>query len=102
MQTSVTRRMIMASNERTQISLSVPNDILDDFDRITGALERDRSWVMLRAFKTYLEGEGADLLNEATGIAELDRGEFHDIDDVLAEAETILASRGGKTAQRAS
>lgn len=38
--------------------------MLADFDRIATAIERDRSWVILRAMKTYLEGDGADILEE--------------------------------------
>ena len=33
----------------SHISLRVPNDLVEAFDRIASALERPRSWVMLRA-----------------------------------------------------
>ena len=91
----------MSSSERTQVSMRVPNEILADFDRIATALERDRSWVMLRAFKVFLEGEGSVILEEAEGLAELDRGESFDLDDVLAEAEALIAAHGTKTARKA-
>ena len=92
----------MSSSERTQVSMRIPNEVLADFDRIAAALERDRSWVMLRAFKTFLEGEGSVILDEAEGLAELDRGESHDLDDVLAEAEAIIAAHGAKNTRKAS
>lgn len=91
----------MASSERTQVSIRLPNEILEDFDQIATVLERDRSWVMLRAFKTFLEGEGASILEEAEGLAELDRGESFDLDDVLAEAEAIIASSDSSHARKA-
>jgi predicted transcriptional regulator len=91
----------MSFSERTQVSMRVPNEILADFDRIAKALERDRSWVMLRAFKVFLEGEGSVILDEAEGLAELDRGETFDLDDVLAEAEALIAATDAKTARKA-
>lgn len=92
----------MTSSERTQVSMRVPNEILADFDRIATALERDRSWVMLRAFKAFLENEGALILDEAEGLAQLDRGESFDLDDVLAEAEAMIAASTNKHARKAS
>ena len=89
----------MASSERSQVSLPVPNQLLADFDRIATALGRDRSWVMLRAFKTFLKGEGSFILDEAEGLAQLDTGESYDLDDVLREAEAIIATRGTKDAR---
>ena len=82
----------MASNDRTQVSLRVPNELLADFEKIAVALERDRSWVMLRAMRSFLGGEGAVLLGEADGVAELDRGEGVDLDAMLAEARTLLGA----------
>jgi len=92
----------MSDNARAQISLRVPSDMLADFDRIAAAMERDRSWVILRAMKTYLEGDGADVLEEIEGLADLDRGESHDLDDVLAEAEAMIAATKAKTTRKAS
>lgn len=90
----------MSENTRAQISLRVPGDMLADFDRIATALERDRSWVILRAMKAYLEGDGADILEEAEGLAELDRGEGIDLDDVLDEAEAMIRRHEAKAARK--
>lgn len=88
----------MPANDRTQVSLRVPNELLADLEKIAVALDRDRSWVMLRAMRSFLEGEGAVLLGEADGVAELNRGEGVDLDEVLAEARTLLgASRAAQT-----
>lgn len=80
----------MLTIDRTQISLRVPTSVVARFDRIAEILERDRTWVMLRAFTQYLEQEGRDLLEEAEGIAELDRGEGTDLNDLLDKAHSII------------
>lgn len=90
----------MSDNVRAQISLRVPSDMLADFDRIAAAMERDRSWVILRAMKTYLEGDGADILEEIEGIEQLDRGEGVDMDDVLDEAEAMISRHDAKAARK--
>ncbi len=75
---------------KTQISLRVPTELVEAFDTIAKGMERDRSWVMLRALKQYLETEGADLMRELEGMAAADRGEMFDFDEVMAEAEEII------------
>ena len=35
----------------SHVSLRVPNDVVEAFDRIAAALEWPRSWVMLRALR---------------------------------------------------
>ncbi len=76
---------------KVQLSLRVPAGMADEFTRIAAALDRDRSWVMLRALRLYLEGEGSDVLRDAEGLAALDRGEGADFDAVMDEADAILA-----------
>ncbi|TGW07386.1 ribbon-helix-helix protein, CopG family, partial [Mesorhizobium sp. M2D.F.Ca.ET.145.01.1.1] len=61
-------RSMMATEDKTQVSLRVPAAMLADFERIATALDRDRTWVMLRAFRVYLDGEGGHLLDEMKGI----------------------------------
>jgi predicted transcriptional regulator len=84
----------MASSEWTQVSISVPNELLVDFDLIAVALECDRSWIILRALKAFLEGDDSVILNESEDLAQLDRGESYDLDDVLAQAEAIIVAGG--------
>jgi predicted transcriptional regulator len=79
---------------KAQLSLRVPLDVVESFDRIAKALDRDRSWVMLRALRLYLEGEGAELAAEAAGLAALDRGESVDFDSVLDEAAALIPKPG--------
>jgi predicted transcriptional regulator len=68
----------------SHVSLRVPNDVVEAFDRIAAALERPRSWVMLRALRQYLDdGEGREIEQDTESIAELDRGESVPFEDVL-------------------
>ena len=67
----------------SHISLRVPNDVVEAFDRIASALERPRSWVMLRALRQYLENEGRDVEEDTESLAELDRGERIPFEEVL-------------------
>jgi predicted transcriptional regulator len=75
------------------ITLRIPKDILADFERIAGACERTRSWVMVRAFRRYLQGEGGDILNVIKGREAIAAGDVHDMDDVLNEIEDIVRGK---------
>jgi len=72
------------------IALRVPVDLLSDIEKIAGAADRTRSWVMVRAMKLYLAGEGAQILKVAEGLQQLDNGEAEDMDDVIADIEQIV------------
>lgn len=76
---------------KVQVSIRLPAEMCEAFDTIANALERDRTWVMLRAFKQYLETDGAEILAEAAGIAELDRGDSVDFDDVMRDVDAAIA-----------
>jgi len=59
------------------ISVRVPSDVVAALDRIAAALERPRSWVIVRALRQYIEdGEGAEIEEDTESLAELDRGEI--------------------------
>ena len=78
------------------VSLRVPSDLIETLDKIAAALERPRSWVMLRALRQYIADEGQEVLDVQEGIAELDRGEGIPIEDVLAEMDEIIARAEAK------
>ena len=59
----------------SHVSLRIPNDLIEAFDKLAAALERPRSWVMVRALRQYLDDEGAEILEDTESLAELDRGE---------------------------
>ena len=74
----------------SHVSLRVPNDLVEAFDRIATALERPRSWVMLRALRQYLnEGEGREIEEDTESLAELDRGESVPFEEVLDRLREI-------------
>lgn len=80
-----------AHSEKLQISLRIPAATIDAYEKIAKTLDRDRTWVMLRALKRYLDEEGADILRDAESMAALDRGEIFDFDAVMDEADEIIA-----------
>lgn len=75
------------------IPLRVPTDILADIEKIAKASDRTRSWVMVRALRHYLAGEGADILNVIKGREAVAAGDVHDMDDVLGEIEEIVRGK---------
>jgi len=72
------------------VSLRLPVELLADLDRIAEACERTRSWVIVRALRQYRAVEGADVLAAKEGLEQFKRGEYVDMDDVLAEMDRIV------------
>ncbi|GGF85514.1 hypothetical protein GCM10007301_51750 [Azorhizobium oxalatiphilum] len=72
------------------IPVRLPRDVLADIEAIAKVSDRTRSWVMVRALRLYLAGEGADILAAAQGQEEMAAGKGHAMDDVLAEVEAII------------
>ncbi|MGC2412545.1 MAG: ribbon-helix-helix protein, CopG family [Stellaceae bacterium] len=76
----------------SHVSLRVPSDLIEAFDRLAAALDRPRSWVMLRALRQYLdEGEGAEIAEDTESLAELDRGETVPFEETIRRVEEIIA-----------
>ena len=84
----------------THVSLRVPGDLIQAFDKLAALLDRPRSWVMLRALRQYLEDEGAELTEDAESLAELDRGEIVSSEDVRRRVGEIIAGAEKARAQR--
>jgi len=84
----------------THVTLRVPHDVVEAFDRLAKILERPRSWVLLRALRAYLEAEGAEVFEDTEALAELDDGaETIPIEDVLAEMRGIIEAGERKRAK---
>jgi predicted transcriptional regulator len=78
----------------SHISLRVPNDLVEAYDRIASALERPRSWVMLRALRQYLDdGEGREIEEDTESLAELDRGESEPLEDSIRKLRQRIADK---------
>jgi predicted transcriptional regulator len=75
------------------IALRVPLDVLADIEAIAEATERSRSWIMVRALRTYLLNEGADILAYRKGSEQIANGEVEDMDDVLACMEKMASEK---------
>ncbi len=67
------------------ITLRVPQDILEEIEKIAETADRSRSWVIVRALKYYLLAEGNDILQIRKGEEQIARGEFVDAEDFFAE-----------------
>jgi len=91
----------MTKQEKIQVSLRLPASLVGEFDRLADILDRDRTWVMQKALVSYLVSEGAEILADATGLEELDRGESVDLDDVLEKARKLVAAADRRRALRA-
>lgn len=89
---------MVQSSQKVQISIRLPANLYEALGTIAEAAERDRTWVILRALKQYMQEEGAELLEVAAGVAALDRGEGVDFDEVVTEAEEIIAQAEAKRA----
>lgn len=72
------------------VTLRLPADLVARFDKLAAAMERPRSWVMLRALRQYLEAEGAEVEEDLESIAQLDRGEYEPFDNSLNEIRQII------------
>jgi predicted transcriptional regulator len=71
------------------ITLRVPQDILEDIEKIAQTADRSRSWVIVRALKYYLINEGSDLLEIRQGLEDIEAGRVHDAEEVFAELERL-------------
>lgn len=80
----------------TNVTLNLPANLVERFDKIAAAMGRPRSWVMLRALRQYLEAEGAEIEEDMESIAQLDRGEVEPFETIYAEAEKIIREAQNK------
>ncbi|WP_188913205.1 CopG family ribbon-helix-helix protein [Aureimonas endophytica] len=75
------------------ITLRIPLDVLEAVETIAETSERSRSWVIVRALRLYLAGEGEEILAVRRGREQIAAGEVHEMDDVLRELEVIVAGK---------
>jgi predicted transcriptional regulator len=83
--------MSKASTE--SVTLRVPADVLSDISMIAEATERSRSYIIVRALRTYLLNEGSDIMAAIKGREQIAAGEAEDIDDVIADLDRIIAGK---------
>ena len=75
------------------VTLRVPVDVLSRFGSIAEGSERTRSWVLVRAMKLYLAGEGRDILAALEGRKQIAEGRVHDMDAVLEELRGLAGEK---------
>ncbi len=81
----------MAERELSNpITMRLPLDVLAEIEQIAEISHRSRSWVFVRALKSYLAAEGREIIEIAEARRAIENGEGHDLDDVLEEVEAIV------------
>lgn len=75
------------------VTVRMPSEVLSAIDSIADGTDRSRSYIIVRALKTYLMNEGADILASMKGRTQLADGEYEDIDHVLADLERIVGEK---------
>lgn len=83
--------MSKASTE--SVTLRIPSEVVADINLIAEATERSRSYIIVRALRTYLLNEGSDILAAIKGREQIAAGEAEDIDDVIADLDRIIAGK---------
>lgn len=83
----------MSKVSTESVTLRVPEDVLSDIDVIARGTDRSRSYIIVRALRTYLMNEGADLLASIKGRDQIAAGQSEDMDDVIAEMDRIIAGK---------
>jgi predicted transcriptional regulator len=71
------------------ITLRVPQDILDDIEKIAETSDRSRSWVIVRALKYYLMAEGGEILSIKRGLEDEKAGRFVDAEEFFDELDRL-------------
>lgn len=75
------------------VTLRMPADILADIEAIAEMTDRSRSYIIVRALRTYLMNEGGDILSAIKGKQQIDAGETEDMDAVIADMDRIIAGK---------
>jgi predicted transcriptional regulator len=81
------------ANISESLTLRIPVDVLSDIEAIADATERSRSYIIVRALRTYLLNEGADIFATIKGREQIAAGEHEDLDDVIADLDRIIAGK---------
>lgn len=81
----------MAGRELSDpITMRLPLDVLAEIEEIAGLCDRSRSWVVVRALKSYLAAEGREMIELARARRDIEAGLGHDLDDVITEIDAII------------
>ncbi|QFY62725.1 ribbon-helix-helix protein, CopG family (plasmid) [Rhizobium grahamii] len=81
------------SHGSESVTLPVPSDVVASIEAIAEATDRSRNYIIVRALKTYLLNEGADVLAAVRGRDQIADGDYEDIDDLIADVDKIVAGQ---------
>ena len=70
--------------------IRLPPELLSQVETIAATCERTPDWVVQRALRFYLAGEGSDILAVGRGLQQADAGDLHDMTDMLDDADASL------------
>jgi len=73
-----------------KLNVQLPANVIQKLTAISLGCDKSLDWVIARASNFYLLHEGRDVLNSIEGSDQIARGEFEDIDDVIADIERII------------
>ncbi len=72
------------------ITMRLPLDVLAEIEEIAAVCERSRSWVVVRALKSYLAAEGREIVALAKARQDIDDGRGSDLDEAIEELDAII------------
>jgi predicted transcriptional regulator len=72
------------------LSVRVSAELIASLDRIATALDRPRSWVVVRGLEFFLSTKGREVLEDVESIAALRRGEGIPADVTLAKLDAVV------------
>lgn len=81
------------AKQSESVTLRVPSEVVAEIEAIARATDRSRSYIMVRALRTYLMNEGADILAAIKGREQIEAGDFENMDDVIADMDRIIAGK---------
>ncbi len=84
----------MATPLSDPIAVRLPVDVLEGIDEVAAILDRKRSWIIVRALKNYLAGEGQYLRDLAAARREAGAGNAVEGDQLLNELTDDLPLYG--------
>ncbi len=76
-----------------EIAVTLAPDVRDRLERVAKALGRPIEEVVGRAVELYLDDEGADAIDVAEGLAELDRGESFSAEEAMGQLRRTIGRR---------
>lgn len=85
----------------TTMTIRVPMDVSDKLSRLARGTDRSRSYLAAAAVSAYVDRELAIIEGIQQGLADVEAGRVFSHEEVMAEADAIIAEARKAQAQRA-